>query len=40
MKTNINIQNGNAGKASIKAIIASSHIVLIGDGRHDRYPEK
>jgi hypothetical protein len=32
MTTNFNIRNSTAGKMAIKAIIASSHIVLIGDG--------
>jgi len=40
MVTNFNNQNGTAGKASIKAIIASSQIVFIVDGRHMIFPEE
>jgi hypothetical protein len=40
MTTNFNIRNSTAGKIAIKAIIASSHIVLIGDGGHNMFPEE
>lgn len=40
MTTNFNIRNITAGKIAIKAIIASSHIVLIVDGGHNTFPEE
>ncbi len=40
MTTNFNIRNSTAGKMAIKAIIASSHIVLIVDGGHNTFPEE
>jgi hypothetical protein len=40
MTTNFNIRNSPAGKMAVKAIIASSHIVLIVDGGHNTFPEE
>jgi hypothetical protein len=40
MTTNFNIRNSTAGKMAVKAIIASSHIVLIVDGGHNTFPEE
>ncbi|WP_255534511.1 hypothetical protein [Chryseolinea lacunae] len=40
MTTNFNIRNNAVGKMAINAIIASSHIVFIGDGGRNMYPEE
>jgi hypothetical protein len=40
MTTNFKIRSITAGKMAIKAIIASSHIIFIGDGGHNMFSEE